>query len=133
MTIDRTSFIDANKILMFVTNFGNFGRDLDAVFGNDYGTYYPYIGTEYIEGGVLIASPLYAAGLWMGAIDSATGEIRVVVSEYSSEYVPGPMAGGTFQPDNPDFRVYKLYLDSLECNPNPDYLNWPIDQGAPVR
>ncbi|MEW6412747.1 MAG: FlgD immunoglobulin-like domain containing protein [Candidatus Zixiibacteriota bacterium] len=132
MTIDKTSFIDANKILMFVTNFGNFGRDLDAVFGHDYGTFYPYIGTEYIEDGRLIASPLYAAGLWFGAIDSATGETRVVISEYGSEYTPGPMEAGTFQPDCPEFQVYKLYHDSLQTNPNSDYLNWPVDQGAPV-
>ena len=31
-------FIDANRVLMFVTNHGNFGRDLAGVFGNDYGT-----------------------------------------------------------------------------------------------
>jgi hypothetical protein len=35
-------------------------------------------------------------------------------------------------PDDPAFKVYKLYRDSLAANPNSDYLNWPVDQGAPV-
>ena len=35
-------------------------------------------------------------------------------------------------PDDPSFHVYKLYRDSLEDNPNADYLNWPVAQGAPV-
>ena len=34
--VDNTTFIDANRILMFVTNHGNFGRDLADFFGNDY-------------------------------------------------------------------------------------------------
>ena len=44
LTIDNTAFIDANQILMFVTNHGNFGRDLAGVFGYDYGTWFPYTG-----------------------------------------------------------------------------------------
>ncbi len=131
MITDNTTFIDANKILMFVTNHGNFGRDLAGVFGQDFGTFYPFIGTEYIEAEILHRhSPLYAAGLWFGG--KYWSSTRVAISEYSSEYVPGPMVGGTFVPDNPAFKVYKLYADSLEANPNADYLNWPIDQGAPL-
>ncbi|UCE24134.1 MAG: T9SS type A sorting domain-containing protein [Candidatus Zixiibacteriota bacterium] len=131
MIIDNTTFIDANKILMFVTNHGNIGRDLYNVFGYDYGTFYPFIGTEYIGGEILHRhSPLFAAGLWFGG--KYSGVTRVAISEYNSEYVPGPMAGGTFQPDIPAFKVYKLYADSLESNPNADYVNWPTDQGAPL-
>ncbi|MDH4158056.1 MAG: hypothetical protein OEW00_12360, partial [candidate division Zixibacteria bacterium] len=139
--IDNASFIDANLIYMFVTNHGNFARDLAGVFGNDYGTYYPYAGTEDILSGANIRSPLYAGGLWIGALDSAaraTGTeveaIRIIVSEYSDEYVPGPIdtINDTAFADNRDFRVYKIYRDSLEGNPNQDYLDWPVDQGAPV-
>ena len=136
LSIDNATFIDANHILMFVTNFGNFGRDISDVFGYDYGTWWPYVGdTSMISAdveGFSELSPLYAAGLWMGGIDSATGQVRVVVSEYSSEYVPGPMFAGTFLPDEPAFRNYKLYMDSLETNPNADYLNWPAIR-APSR
>lgn len=132
--VDNNTFVDANRILMFVTNHGNFGRDLSGVFGYDYGTWFPFAGTDLIElGGVESQwSPLYAAGLWVGGIDAATGDTVLAVSEYASEYVPGPMAGGTFSPDVPEYRVYKLYRDSLEANPNQDYLDWPVDQGAPV-
>ncbi|MCP4568450.1 MAG: T9SS type A sorting domain-containing protein [FCB group bacterium] len=130
--VDNTTFIDANNILMFVTNHGNFGRDLTGTFGYDYGTFYPYVSTDLITNGKMTSSPLYAAGLWLGGIDSATGETRVAIAEYSDEFVPGPMAGGTFQPDNWQFKVYKLHADSLEANPNFDYNNWPDDQGAPV-
>jgi hypothetical protein len=131
---DNSTYIDANRILMFVTNHGNFGRDLAGVFGYDYGTWFPYTGdTAAISGNVGKAgdfSPNYATGLWVGA--TVENQTRVVVSEYSSEYVPGPMVNGTFVPDAPEFRVYKLYRDSLASNPNQDYLDWPVDQGAPV-
>jgi hypothetical protein len=131
--VDNTTFIDVNNILMFVTNHGNFGRDLGGVFGNDFGTYWPYNDTASISSGAQISSPFYAGGLWVGAVDSATGDTLVVVSEYSSEYVPGPMQGGTFLPDAPAFRVYKLFSDSTFDNANAAWLNWPnLTQGAPM-
>jgi hypothetical protein len=129
-SIDNDTYINANKILMFVTNHGNFGRDLAGVFGYDYGTFYPYFSIEDIYSGLHDNSVLYAGGIWMGG--HVDGQIRVAIAEYDDEYVPGPMAGGTYLPDNPAFKVYKLYRDSLAGNPNNDYLNWPVDQGAPV-
>ncbi|MBD3403625.1 hypothetical protein GF420_12075 [candidate division GN15 bacterium] len=131
LTVDNDTYIDANLILMFVTNHGNFGRDLADVFDYDYGTFYPYTSTADIISGANTSSPLFAAGLWLGG--KVNGDHRVAVSEYTSEYVPGPMAGGTFQPDSPEFRVYRLHEDSLAGNPNEDYTTWPIDQGAPIE
>ncbi|RKX24372.1 MAG: hypothetical protein DRP46_13365, partial [Candidatus Zixiibacteriota bacterium] len=161
MQVDNTTFIDANRILMFVTNHGNFGRDLSDLFGYDYGTWFPYTGdTADISGNVGDAgrqSPYYAGGLWVGGIDSATAEKLVIISEYSDEYVPGPMHDTvevvldtlstdplevdtivvrTFMEDRAEFRVYKLYKDSLADNPNQDYLDYlefAVDQGAPVK
>ncbi|MEW5922727.1 MAG: hypothetical protein AB1746_01930, partial [Candidatus Zixiibacteriota bacterium] len=161
MKVDNTTYIDANRILMFVTNHGNFGRDLSDLFGYDYGTWFPYTGdTADIGGNIDKAgdySPYYAGGLWMGAIDSATNEKRVIISEYSDEYVPGPMndtveviydtlttdplvvdtiVNRTFMTDRPEFKVYKLFRDSLEANPNQaylDYLRYAIAQGAPYK
>lgn len=135
LQIDNTQIIDANRIMMFVTNHGNFGRDLGGYFGYDYGTWFPFSDTASIrtnQNEAAVHSPLYAAGLWIGAVDSATGETRIAIAEYSDEYVPGPMADSTFQTDRPAFKVYKLYADSFSANPNADYLNWPVDQGAPV-
>ncbi|MCP4569737.1 MAG: T9SS type A sorting domain-containing protein [FCB group bacterium] len=135
-SIDNTSYIDVNRILMFVTNHGNFGRDLSGVFGYDYGTWYPYTGDlhdiYYDVKQAAQHSPLYAGGLWIGAVDSANGEIRVTASELSSEYVPGTMYRGTFTNDRAEYRIYKLYSDSLAGNPNQDYMDWPINQGAPM-
>jgi len=129
-SIDNTTYINANSILMFVTNHGNIGRDLADVFGYDAGTFYPYTTIEAIEADYVEGYVLYGAGLWVGGM--VNGEIRVAMAEYSDEYVPGPMSGGTYQQDNPSFKVYKLYSDSLAHNPNNDYLNWPVDQGAPT-
>lgn len=129
-TVDNTSYITGDNILMFVTNHGNYGRDLSGLFGYDAGTFYPFNTVADIQNGTMADYVMYAAGLWLGGmVDS---DIRMAISEYSSEYVPGPMAGGTYLPDDPDFKVYHLYRDSLEGNPNGDYSNWPVDQGAPL-
>lgn len=128
--IDNDTYIDANNILMFVTNHGNFGRDISSVFGYDYGTFYPYVGYWPLYQGTATMSPLYAAGVWLGGINN--GDTLMAVSEYASEYVPGPMSGGTYMNDSPWFRVYKLYSDSLGANGNADYWAWPSDQGAPL-
>ena len=122
-TIDNTTAIDVNLIYMFVTNHGNFGRDLAGFFGYDYGTWYPYSGNpDDILNNVNSAgdhTPNYASGIWMGG--KVNGVIRVAISEYESEFVPGPMLNGTFQDDVPMFQVYKLYTDSLKGNGNEDY------------
>ncbi|KAA3636084.1 MAG: T9SS C-terminal target domain-containing protein [Calditrichaeota bacterium] len=129
-TIDNTTYINANKILMFLTNHGNFGRDISAVFGYDYGTFYPFNSYYDLENGFNTSSVLYAAGIWVGG--KVNDSIRVAISEYSSEFVPGPIINGTIDPDNPEYKVYKLYYDSLVNNPNSDYLSWPDSLGAPV-
>lgn len=132
-TIDNSHYINANDILMFVTNHGNFGRDLSGVIGIDAGTWYPYSGDMddyFMAQTVVNYFPLYAAGVWISG--KVNGDIRVATSEYASEYVPGPMLNDTAQTDLPEFKVYKLFSDSLSTNPNDDYTNWPVDQGAPV-
>ncbi|MDH3938915.1 MAG: hypothetical protein OEV68_16450, partial [candidate division Zixibacteria bacterium] len=129
-SVDNDTYINVNRILMFVTNHGNFGRDLSGVFGLDAGTFFPYSTNEAIQSGLSANYCLYASGLWIGG--KVQGQTRVAISEYSSEYVPGPMQNGTFSPDKAEYKVYKLYRDSLADNPNQDYLNWPYDQGAPA-
>lgn len=129
--IDNATFINVNRILMFVTNHGNFGRDLTDMFGHDAGTYFPYTSIEDIYNGKNAKWANYASGLWVGG--KVNGEIRVAIAEYEDEYVPGYMENETFTPDRPEYKVYKLYRDSLAGNPNADYTNWPVDQGAPTR
>ena len=142
--VDNATYINANKILMFVTNHANFCRDLSGVFGHDAGTFYPYVDDASINDGSLDDYILYASGLWVGGLVSS--EIRVAVAEYSDEYVPGPMdsvlsvSGNdttwTFNAGfdtDPAYKVYKLYSDSMADNPNEDWTNWPVGDGAPVN
>ncbi len=136
LSMDDSTFIDANQVIMVVTNHGSFGRDEGNIFHYDAATFFPYEGDTSIIinnlGDALYRSPLYHGGIWLAGIDSASEDLVVAISEYSSEFVPGPMENGTFMPDNPAFKVYKLYYDSLSTSPNDDFLIWPTDQGAPA-
>ena len=95
--LDTARRIDVNQINMYLTNYGSFAWDI-ADQGQPPGLLYPK-GTN--------KSAVFAAGLWLGA--SVGGEIRTVVAEYSQEYGPGSMVGGTFDdPGNPDYITYKV-------------------------
>ena len=133
--IDNNAYITGGDLMMMATNHGVWGRDISGLWGGDYGTFYPFTGhmTE-IEAGTYLYSPYYCGGLWVCGIDSATGDTLATISEYSDEFAPGPMSGGTYLADQPEFRTYKLYSDSLAGNPNTDYteyIQYAIDQGAP--
>ena len=133
--LDTDSYIDANNVLMFVTNKGSFAYDQGGYFGKSDGFYYPYFGIENIQNGTAGNTVCFAAGIWIAGVDSATGDTLVSVSEYSDDYFPGTMVNGTFVPNadiDPQYRVYKLFADSQVSNPNQDYLEWPVGQGAPV-
>jgi hypothetical protein len=130
---DRSHYINANQILMIVTNEGLLGQDAGSLFGYGYGTFYPYTGIGNILNGTQIKSPLYSAGLWLGG--TLSGGVRVAVSDFGTEYWPGSMKAGIYDPDADTLtgaRVYKLYSDSAGSNPNTDYLQWPVAAGAPV-
>src|SRR5262245_56907941 len=95
--LDTARRIDINQLNMFVTNYGSFAWDISDP-GQPAGLIYP-TGTN--------KTAVFAAGLWLGA--TVNGEVRTVVSEYSQEYGPGAMVGGTFDsPDNPDYITYKV-------------------------
>ena len=67
---------------MWSTNFGSVAWDLTT--GNS--------GLEFPKGSGKTA--IFAGGLWLGA--HVNGEVRTVVAEYSYEFGPGNMVGGTF-------------------------------------
>jgi hypothetical protein len=117
---DTIHTIDANSLEMFVYNNGNFAYDNANILGKTDGLYYPR-GTK--------KTVVYDAGLWIGA--KVNNQVRIAMAEYSSEFVPGPMKDGTFQPDKSEFKVYKIKRGDNALN-NPDYRDWPVDQGAPV-
>lgn len=127
---DFSTWVNANKILMFVTNRGSFAYDNRVYLGKADGMYFPFTSMNDIYTGANTLTVMYASGLWIGG--RVNGELRLALSGHGNEFGPGPMANGTFLPDDPSFRVYQLYQDSLAGNPNDDYQNWPVDQGAPV-
>jgi hypothetical protein len=118
MIIDNDTHIDANLIDMFVTNHGSFAWDLTT---GDPGLTYPK-GTN--------KQAVFASGLWIGA--KVGGAIRVTVAEYSSEYSPGPidMAGNYADPNDPQYRVYKI--DGNSVPGDADWDEWPVGDGAPT-
>ncbi len=70
---------------------------------------------------------VFSSGLWLaaGRINSVE-EIRTAAAEYSREYVPGTY--GSNQNDA-EFHIYSIR--SGDDASNPDWQNWPVDQGAP--
>ena len=72
-SLDTKTWIDANKIMSFVTNKGSFAYDQGALFHKNDGLYFPFSSTEDIEDGSNTLSVIFAAGVWMGAVDAATG------------------------------------------------------------
>jgi hypothetical protein len=119
--IDNDDRMNVNNLDMVVTNHGSLAYDL--VTGNA-GLIYPR-GT--------IKTAVFAAGLWIGA--QVGGEVRVAVGEYSQEYAPGPMAGGTFQSDQPGFHNFRIERgQTLSAADLADYTaqGGPLDStGAP--
>jgi hypothetical protein len=115
--IDNSAHMDANNLDMFVTNHGSFAWDLQT--GNA-GLIYPKGSTK---------TAIFAAGLWIGA--TVGSDTLATVAEYSQEYAPGPMLNGTFQSDNSRFKCYRINRGD-DATTNPDYANWPVEDGAPV-
>ncbi len=137
--IDFQTWIDANQLLMFVTNQGSFAYDNGAILGKADGLYFPK-GTNL--------SVIYAGGIWLGG--KVDGDLRVTLAEYSHDYWPGPLdeSGNFVANANQDsqYRVYKISKDLLNQGfydaPRPsdpdearlwdDYHEWPSDMGAPL-
>jgi len=150
--IDFANWIDANRILMFVTNKGSFAYDNGSYFGKSDGLYFPFTSTDDIFSGRNDLTPIYAGSIWMGAqvaeIDTLhpywiahsadlaveVGDTLVTSGQHDTDWGIGPIIDGMpAEGDaNAAYRVYVLYRDSLAENPNNDYLNWPVAQGAPV-
>jgi hypothetical protein len=158
MIQDTRTMINVNNLQMFCTNIGGFAEDIAVMLetAKADGLYFP-AGTD--------RTVIYSGGVWIGgtvynaAADTAGGqpnEIRLAIGAYDSpEYFPGPAApGGGTQPDDPSYKVYKIWGDSSVWN-NPvktgieladgtpytrfdsaqhygDYLIWPSGQGAPL-
>ncbi len=74
----------------------------------------------------------FAAGVWIAGKLRETGELRTAAAEYQSEFQPGKIKPDR-TPDNPEdprYKIWKITREDLE-NPSDDYLNWPVEDGAP--
>ncbi len=118
--------LDVNNISAFFRNNGE--------FYSNYINFGP--GFEWPKGSDKFA--IFSAGLWIGAKykDTDTTEsIRVAVSgHFGSEYRPGLIDKETGLPDDytkPEYKIYKVRPLLDNPNSNPDYYNWPVNQGAP--
>ncbi len=120
LILDQDTRLDCNTLEMFVYNDGNFAYDHANVLGKTDGLYYPRGTTKTV---------IYSAGIWVGA--KVSGDTRLAIAEYNSEFGYGPMVNGSPLPDDSRFRVYKVRHTDNDAT-NPDYANWPVDQGAPV-
>lgn len=123
LIIDRKK-LDANRISAWLRN--------DGEFYSDHATHGP--GFEWPKGNRLHA--IFSSAFWIGArVQTSTiKETRVVTAgHFGSEYRPGRIMpdGSAENFTLPHLRVYQVrpLLDSPTSNP--DYAEWPIDQGAP--
>lgn len=137
--------IDVNNINMFVTNLGSWANDFAN--NNNSGLFFPK-GTN--------KTAVYESGIWIGAKSGTTP--LATIAEYSQEFGPGAMIGGTFDdPSKPAYQVYKMArytgdpqdtahversatalaadrtLDAVVHHSWSEYLNGAAPYGAPVK
>lgn len=116
---DQDDHMDVNDLDMIVTNHGSLAYDLIQGTG----------GLVYPKGSG--KSPLYAAGIWIGA--KVNGATRVALGEYSQEFWPGPMSGGTYQPDQAAYHNFAFDASNpLSPQDQTDYAlqGGPLDLSA---
>jgi hypothetical protein len=114
--MDNFGRMDVNNLDMAVSNHGSFGYDLTT--GNA-GLLYPRGTTRAV---------LFAGGLWIAG--TVNGEVRAAVGEYSQEFAPGPMSGGSYLPDDIRFRNFRIDRSGAGFD---DYRNYAVPQGAPLN
>ncbi|MCI0698434.1 hypothetical protein L0337_41355 [candidate division KSB1 bacterium] len=115
-----------NRIGDYLTNIGQLVSHIPA---NSAGMEWPVGSGHAIN---------FASGIWL--LGKKDGEIVSAVAEYSTEFQPGNVTGwspgvaGT--PADPQDSRFKIYIINRQdvANPtaNPDYINWPVADGAPV-
>ena len=81
---------------------------------------------------------VFQSGLWLAG--KTDGELASAICGYVSEFQPGKVSGwspGTAgTPEDPSAPRFHVYIindeDTLHPETNPDYVNWPVTDGAPV-
>ena len=107
--------LNANQISTWFRTNGSFNRDPST--GN--------AGFEWPQGSGKTAR--YASGLWLGCV--VGNDTLTAVAEYSYDYVNGYVdnAGNPAGSNDPLYKIYKITAGNTT---DPDYVNWPFNQGA---
>jgi len=116
MHLADVDHLDANRLDLLVSNEGVVGRDLEN--GGGPGLFYPKGSPNTV---------MFSSGPWLGGFEA--GDLRFARGGNSPEFTIGPMANGTYQTPVARFRNYKLVKGDVTSD---DYLNWPVEDGAPV-
>lgn len=117
-TIVSSKQLDANQISTWFINNGSFNRDPQT--GNG-GFEWPVNSGLYER---------YTSGLWLGCIignDTVTS-----AAKYTYDYTNGYI-GNNGIPMGQSDSAYRIYKIEKGDSTNPDYLNWPVNQGAYVN
>ncbi len=112
-----SKLLDANQISTWFRSNGSFNLSPQ--------TQLP--GFEWPKGSNLFAR--FASGLWLGCI--VGNDTLTAVAAFAFDYAPGYVDdNGNPQGENDDsYRIYKIIQGNTT---DPDYINWPVNQGAYV-
>ncbi|MBN1781449.1 T9SS type A sorting domain-containing protein [bacterium] len=119
-TDNNEGVFDGNRI------FSNLKNNGQLVFakGGDSGMYWP--------GRASLKTINYASGMWVAG--KVNGVAVTAAAEYESEWAAGKVLGNGEPADmyDPHYKLYKVNKsDMLDPQGNPDWMNWPVEDGAP--
>lgn len=112
---------DGNRIFSYMLNNGNI---VTQTVTNNSGMYWPNQSS--------LKTINYASGVWVSGM--VNGSAVTACAEYASEWAPGNILPGgvAANKDDAKYKIYKINKsDILDPQSNADWMNWPIDQGAP--
>ncbi|MCI0698432.1 hypothetical protein L0337_41345 [candidate division KSB1 bacterium] len=151
-----TIFMSNETVPVAIGNTQDMGSRLAKVFGIDRPLWVPNRIADYITNNGQLVSHIparsagmewpagsrntinFASGLWLAG--KKDGEIVTAAAEYRTEFQPGKVigwspgvAGMPANPQDPSFKVYIINeRDATTPTGNSDYVNWPVQDGAPV-
>lgn len=121
---DQAEIIDANLIRMFAGNNGVLAHDFERSVAGEYEGFY-YGSTDSLN-------LIWGSGLWIASNrrgDYQSSQAYYLTGRVGTQFIPGKC--GEADPDVNRYRVYRITSDDLS-EPGEDWLNWPVEMGAPV-
>lgn len=115
LAITDSDTLHTSAFDLLVSNAGQTGFESRSIRG---GLFYPPSATTSI---------LFGTGPWLGG--KVASLVRMSRGGGDTEFAPGAIVGGIAPPFEPRFRNYRLERGELS---SPDYLAWPIVDGAPI-